>query len=115
MYRSGTCAHDCLPVLGVNYLIPHCTYSCTCTDATTATQPSAFCLQALCLLTKAHVDMGSAVPALNCINRLRSDVPDVGGNNGMLPLLALRAQLQLDRHCLTLILHVLQAYAWTAA
>ena len=38
------------------------------------------------------------MPALNCIARLRSDVPDVGGNMGMLPLLALRANLQLDRH-----------------
>ena len=55
--------------------------------------------QVLCLLAKAHVDLGDgSTAALNCIARLRHDVPDVGGNRGVLPLLALQACLQLDRY-----------------
>ena len=49
-------------------------------------------------MAKAHVDLkDSPLPALNCISRLRSDVPDVGGNHGTLALLALQANLQLKR------------------
>ena len=59
------------------------------------------CLQALTLMAQAHVNLGSkgdhsALPALNCIARLRSDVPDEG-HAGVLCLLAFRANLQLDR------------------
>ena len=57
------------------------------------------CEQVLCLLAKAHVDLGDgSTAALNCIARLRHDVPDVGGNRGVLPLLALQAYVQLDRY-----------------
>ena len=59
-------------------------------------------LQALALLAQAHVSNasaggGSALPALNCIARLRSDVPD-DGQAGVLPFLALKANL-LEGRC----------------